>query len=405
MTLAHELLAKGGEIVFEMDSLAVPAIVERAAFSISDIAVTATKLVSDEPFHVRWRMTNHGKLATRVVRLRVNGKPYISKNCMVLPGATIIDSMECRLYALGKARLDIEGSGWQQELEVIKEGPEKEEITGLFVRPLVSAGKAADARFDVRNIGGIARAAIVPVVVNGEVVRTDSVTLQPGEQRGISLELPVLPSGWHEVQVGHVTKKFRVYSLPEASVLLDLSANGKDSSGFGHDGRQIGKGCPLFGKECYVEVSGARTLDEMGSTMTMMAWVYPTERGEGLVDIFAKGDNHVLQVSGGKSLSFFAGGWGRGDCTVDLPEDWWGHWHHIAGVCEGTVLRVYIDGVLKGTAKVEGPVNLSVANRWTLGRNEEFPGQRVFNGYIGKAKVFAEPLNAEAIRATMGDHH
>jgi len=405
LMLAHELVAKGGEIVFEMDSLAVPPVVEKSAFSFSDIAVTATKLMSDEPFHVRWSVTNRGKLATRIVRLRVNGRRYISKNCLVSSGATVIDSMECRLYALGKASLEIEGSGWQQELEVVKEGPVKEEITGLFVRPLVSAGKAADARFYVRNTGGTVRAAIVPVAVNGKVVRTDSVTLQPGEQRGMSLELPVLPSGWQEVRVGGEGGRMKVYDRPEESLLLDLSASGKDSSGFGHDGSQVGKGCPLFGKDCFIELSNAGTLDEMGSTMTMMAWVCPTERGEGLVDIFAKGDNHVLQVSGNRELTFFAGGWGRGDCTVKLPEDWIGHWHHIAGVCEGTVLHIYIDGVLKGTAKVEGPVNLTVANRWTLGRNEEFPGQRVFNGYIDKAKVFTEPLTGEAIRATMGDHH
>src|SRR6185295_5864856 len=112
-------------------------VVERSAFSFSDIAVTRTKLVSDEPFYVRWSMTNRGKLATRIVRLRVNGKQYTSKNCLVLPGATIIDSMECRLYALGEAHLEIEGSSWKQALEVIMEGPEKVEITGLFVRPLV----------------------------------------------------------------------------------------------------------------------------------------------------------------------------------------------------------------------------------------------------------------------------
>jgi len=140
-------------------------------------------------------------------------------------------------------------------------------------------------------------------------------------------------------------------------------------------------------------------LDSMGETLTMMTWVYPTEKGDGLVDIFTKGDNHVLQIGGNRTLTFFAGGWGRGDCTVDLPSDWWGHWHHIAGVCEGTVLKLYIDGELKGTSTVNGRVNLSVTNKWILGRNEEFPGQRVFNGYIDQAQVFTEPLTEEEIRS------
>lgn len=84
---------------------------------------------------------------------------------------------------------------------------------------------------------------------------------------------------------------------------------------------------------------------------------------------------------------------------MDLPSDWWGHWHHIAGVCEGMTLKVYIDGALKGTSTVDGRVNLSVTSKWTLGRNEEFPGQRVFNGYIDGAKVFTEALTEEEIRS------
>jgi putative alpha-1,2-mannosidase len=435
LQLSHELLVKGGEIEFGMDSVAVPAVFRGPAFSFSDVTVSSTKVMSNELFRVRWRVTNHGSLGTRIVRLR--GVGY--KNCLAPAGATIVDSMDCRLYALGKHRLEIEGTDWQQEVEVVKEGAERSVITGLFVRPLVQAGKKADIFFNVRNIGGVTRTIVVPVSVNGGVVSEDTVLLEPGEEKRISDMLPVFPPGWQQLQAGDVMKRFRVYGRPEESVLLDLSLNGTvmnekvvngevvngkivngkivngevvngevvngevvngevvDRSGFDHHARVEGKGFPLFGKDCFVEIPNAAVLDSVGETLTMMAWVYPTEKGDDLVDIFTKGDNHVLQVSGNSRLSFFAGGWGRGDCTVDLPADWWGHWHHIAGVCEGSVLRVYIDGVEKGMSRVDGSVNLSVSNRWVLGRNEEFPGQRVFHGYIDGVKVFSEPLTSGEI--------
>jgi hypothetical protein len=137
----------------------------------------------------------------------------------------------------------------------------------------------------------------------------------------------------------------------------------------------------------------------LGETITMMAWVYPTAVDGGLTDIFTKGDTNVLQVAAGRTLTFFAGGWGRGDCTVNLPADWLQHWHHIAGVCAGKTLYVYIDGVLQGTTVMDETASLSVSNKWVLGRNEEFPSERVFNGYIANAKIYKEPLSKEEISA------
>ncbi len=236
--------------------------------------------------------------------------------------------------------------------------------------------------------------------------------------------------GLQVIRVNDVTERFRVYSDPAGSLLLSLSlgevgADGMvpDASGFGNRGMvrgdaggarpQVdagtptgsggaagaGNGLPRLGRDCYVEVSNAPSLDRMGETITMMAWVYPMAGGGDLVDLFTKGDNHVLQIKENRSLSFFAGGWGRGDCTVDLPADWLLHWHSIAGVCTGEELLLYIDGELKGRSTVDGKVNLSVSNHWVLGRNEEFPGQRIFEGYMDRVRVWGEAsLSGEDIK-------
>jgi len=64
-------------------------------------------------------------------------------------------------------------------------------------------------------------------------------------------------------------------------------------------------------------------------------------------------------------------------------------------------LHIYIDGQLKGSSPAEGHVNLSVANKWNIGRNEEFPSRRIFHGYIKGVKVFAAPLQGADILAEM----
>jgi hypothetical protein len=127
-----------------------------------------------------------------------------------------------------------------------------------------------------------------------------------------------------------------------------------------------------------------------------MLWVYPIGKNR-LTDVFTKGDYHVLQVSNNKKLTFFAGGWGRGDCSASLPVNWFNTWHHIAGICDGKSLKVYIDGQLKNTVQLQDRVNLSVPNKFVIGRNEEFPGQRIFDGYVDHVKVFGAPLTDDEI--------
>ena len=154
---------------------------------------------------------------------------------------------------------------------------------------------------------------------------------------------------------------------------------------------------------CYLALQHNASVDSLGETLTMMAWIYPETASNGLTDIFSKGDNHVLQLPGDNKLTFFAGGWGRGDCTVNLPGNWLHNWHHIAGVCTGDTLFVYIDGVLQGTSVVDGHPNLTVQSQWQIGRNEEFPNQRIFTGYVDKAKVFGTALSANDIKKIVGE--
>ena len=132
-----------------------------------------------------------------------------------------------------------------------------------------------------------------------------------------------------------------------------------------------------------------------------MAWVKPVGQSRELMDILSKGDFIVLQAQGNRALSFFAGGWGRGDITVPLPKNWIDNWHHIAGVSDGNTLKIFIDGIESGSRMINAPVNLSSPAKWRKGGNEEFPDQRIFRGDIEHFKIFVEPLTGPEINQVM----
>jgi hypothetical protein len=457
LTLSHALIVKGGELVAQMSDIPVEEYragrpgekggrgaanaanaegeVPDPVFSFSDVSVSKDKVLPDELLQVRFKLSNQGGPGTRIVVLRVNGHEYAHKNCLVGQRGVVVDSIGCRLYPYGETVLEIGGTSFRQKVAVTGGEGRDRDVAGqmtadlstlaireLSARPLVKTGEDQSVICLVQNIGGISRRYVIPVVADGRLMGIDTVLLEPGEQRTVGFRWKAAQKGLQMITVKDTGERCKVYSVPEESLLLSLmldsvGADGRmqDGSGFGNRGEIMGAGAGdatsgaasdsaslggiLLGKSRYVVIPGAPSLDSMGETMTMMVRVYPAEKSQGLVDIFTKGDNHVLQVKDGKTLTFFAGGWGRGDCTVDLPEGWVGHWHHLAGVCTGRVLLLYIDGRLAGRSVVDGLVNLSVANKWVVGRNEEFPDERIFEGRVRDVRVYAAALGEAEIKA------
>ena len=455
-TLSHALIVKGGELVAQMSAIPVEQSrvgrvdegsggggeVPDPVFSFSGVAVSRDKVFPDELLQVRFKLSNQGGAGTRIVVLKVNGHEYARKNCLVTQGGVVEDSIGCRLYPYGRAKLEIGGVPVRQEVEVIGGeeggGAQAGQVTAdlstlvirtLAVRSLLRVGEQQSVSCLVQNIGGISRRYVIPVKADGRLMDIDTVMLEPGEQRAVGFRWKTVQKGLQMVSVKDSGERCKVFSDPGESLLLSLMLDSVDADGWMPDGSGFdnratvaggkagaafaaasatgagaGGGGLLLGKDRYVVVPSAPSLDNMGETMTMAVRVYPVAKRQGLVDIFTKGDNHVLQIKDGKTLTFFAGGWGRGDCTVDLPDDWVGHWHHLAGVCTGRELLLYIDGRLAGRSVVDGLVNLSVTNKWVLGRNEEFPDERIFEGRVRDARVYGEALGEGEIRALAVTH-
>jgi putative alpha-1,2-mannosidase len=404
--LPHSTILKGGEMVFEMGT---PGIWPRPHnndgrpdFKVLNYSVSKDHVIPDEPFFVKFTLQNNWNMGTMNVSIKQDHHYLASRNFLINKESIITDSLQCRLYYPGNAVITINGMDSMNISVILPDHPfsKKPVVNIIKLVPLIKIGDPQQLTFTAQNTGGITQTFQIPVTLNNKVTSIKEVTLAPGEKQYISVSLTDIPTGWQTVCVDDVPARFKVYATAEESLLLDLHG-AVDSSGFGNNGEVMGVGRNVYGKDHFVEVPNAPSLDIMGHTLTMMAWVFPQGTDNGLTDMFTKGDFNVLQTDNGKTLTFFAGGWGRGDCSVPLPADWKEHWHHIAGVCYGDSLRLYIDGVLKGVTKLEGSVNLSGTNKWTFGRNEEFPSVRIFNGLIDNMKVFAEPLSEGEVKEMM----
>ena len=426
LTISHTMLTAGGKMEFNMGSKAGDWPVNKnpvelsetkhnPEFKILNCSVAKRTVEPNELLSVKFSVINRGAAGTKTVNLTVNGKPYGFKNCLVTSGQVIKDSIQFRLYPVGKSILKING---MEPIAVTVKNPKKPatdtyRVTALRATAMIRQNELQQLSYTIQNIGGLKSVFNIPVIINDLVAFRDTITLGPGEKKDLKHSFVAAKPGFQHIIIANNKTGYKVYGTNNESLLLDLSPVEitvdnliNDKSGFDNKGHIITGSADhtkninnklLLGNNRYIEMNAATSLDQLGETITMMTWVYPTAVAGGLTDIFTKGDTNVLQVAGGKSLTFFAGGWGRGDCTVDLPPDWLGHWHHIAGVCNGKTLYVYIDGVLKGTAITDQTANLSVNNKWMLGRNEEFPSERIFHGYIDNAKIFKEALSAEEI--------
>lgn len=422
LTISHEMLIKGTELVFSMSKTASeqqsgndPAELSETKgapdFEVRKFSLSASKVSPHAVLYARFEIVNKGSKGLRKVAVFLDGLPYAYKNCIVERNEVVRDSIAVRLYETGSHTLSLDQ--FTQAVMVDKDGLDSEtsyRVTSLSVQPLIRLREMQQLNYTIQNIGGSERTFKVPVTRNDTLIITDSITIAPGDEKSIQHRFYASTPGFQEISVSREKIRYKVYEGNTDALLLHLSPSKypvdttlEDMSGFGNNGRIISKGDIngklLFDGNTHIEVPNARSLDEMGEVITVMGWVFPTGDEKGLIDIITKGDSHVLQVTDQKKLTFFAGGWGRGDCTVDLPSNWKNNWHHIAGVCSGKKLELFIDGQLAGTSILDEPADLSNTSRWFLGQNEEFPGERIFHGRLDHVKIFKAPLSAAEIDA------
>jgi len=128
--------------------------------------------------------------------------------------------------------------------------------------------------------------------------------------------------------------------------------------------------------------------------ITLEAWVKPVPT-DGHACFISKGDTQwALQVARGDALEFFVYDpdnetWVTTE--TPLPNDWAGRWHHVAGVFDGSELRLYLDGKRVGTTQYNGKV-ARTAYPVEIGGNSQVEGREVA-GLIREARIYSRALS------------
>lgn len=168
-------------------------------------------------------------------------------------------------------------------------------------------------------------------------------------------------------------------------------------------GDVIANGASGKGIKGYAVVQNTSALNFGGNELTLEAWVNPLLPTTGNDEYIAKGNNSQFGLRQVKANN---AGDNRIEFTVydatlrrnvvaasaNVTPDWYGTWHHIAGVASGKTITLYIDGKVAATSTNTGTI-LIASNTYPLnigGRNSQQNNSRE-NSYVDAPNTTAYP--------------
>lgn len=418
--ITHGDLIQGGRLSFSLTDKPGDYSTYKRPYSLSvgqpDIQLSVINILSDNVLPGQentlfFSLTNTGATGTQEVQLINNGQAIASRRIQVDEGQTISDSLHFKLYAEGANRLSVENATFDIHVRETPPGTPAVVCHQLRSESLIKSGDSLHISLTLQNVSGKKETRAIPVYLNDQVIAGFDCTLNPGEYINQEMTVQAKGKGFTELGVLDTRHTIKFYESRLESLVLALDFNDKndslayDMSGFQNHGQLHGsvawipqdKGYSLqTGQGAYIEFPASESLMNLGNTLTLAAWIYPMERTRGYVDFFTKGDYTLLKMDNPETLSFFAGGWGRGMCQAKVPANWYNEWHHVAGVCTGEHIRLYIDGVLMQEIPVSGEIEYTEVP-WNLGRNAEIPYSRFFTGQFENVFIFKEALTEEEL--------
>jgi putative alpha-1,2-mannosidase len=421
--LDHNVIANGGILAFTMTSRpdttwgsdaksCSPSLTSGSTdFEISNLS-TSKSVVAGDSSAITMHVMNNGERGCREIRLLSDNKIHTARWVLLDKNESCTIKLPIVLYKPGTHVVSI--SGTPISIQVM-ESPAKIQVQDFRCSPIVRLGNPVTMEATLCNIGGNKGEANLKIYVDDGAADSAVVSLQPGEKLHIVRSLS-LPEGLHKIRINDsqpiIAKVFR-YKL-DSEVLHLTFDEGQGDQVYDHSGlanhvRHQGQVQWIQGKkngglklshESYIELPQSASLDMFRTSITMSIWLYPLDNAP--ADFFCKGDYNVLKTEGGvrsnPTLSFFAGGWGRGEAKYQIRGEWANRWHHIAGVCKSASLRLYLDGELVANTAISGDIESSPFP-WLIGRNAEKPGERRFLGYVDEVRIFVEALDEKEIKS------
>ena len=426
--ITHKDILRGGILQFQLgdspnyqwpskDEIILPSMTtSQPDFVVKDIILFSKDVKPNEQITISVKVENNGAEGCKKLDLHIDGKFFKSELLYVNRGRIESKAFSLRLYKPGKHKIQIDALPPLQIF--VNSGPGNKkalfEYQNFQIDPIVKLGDTLNASVHVKNIS--AKRSGKSVVLYRDSVKCceKRISLEPGESKTVIFEKRMSKPGISSFSISDtLSQRVKIYKHPLQSSILELNFDQMDGtciadlSGLQNKAHysgdvkfvsgKTGHGIRT-GKNGFIEITESPGLNKTGPTLSIMAWIYP--ENETVADFISKGDYHVLKMQNPSTLNFFVGGWGRGECTAPVPSGWNSNWHHLAGVCDGTDLRLYIDGELVGHVSVAGPVESSPFP-WNICRNAEIPVGRHTNGIVDDVRIYVEALSQDDIKKIM----
>ena len=430
--ISHADVLKGGPLKFALAKFPnyewsqyskkkIPSVEQNSSkFTLDHIHLSSLKVYPNQLFKAHVQVKNTGSIGSQKLNLYVDDVIVDSKLVLVKKGEKVNDGFEIRLYQTGEHLIRINSLPSHKVTVLAKKNENSKNLqySKFIADCVVPVGEEITTSVNVKNIGGQQKQTPIFLYIDGKSKIKKLVGLAPGQEKTIEFKYIPNIKGLFTIGVNDSLKQIlKVYSKPDESSLLELSFENSDDnkffdkSGFNNlvdivGGVRMVKGKYGFGiktgSDGFIQIAESPSLNISGKTLSVLAWIKPDNENE--ADIISQGDYNVLKMQNATTLNFIAGGWGRGECLANVPPNWNGVWHHIAGVCDSNILNLYVDGGLVQSIKVEGEIGPNEFP-WNIGRNAEIPLGRFTNGNIDEVKIFKDALEQTEIQKIMSNNY
>jgi hypothetical protein len=211
--------------------------------------------------------------------------------------------------------------------------------------------------------------------------------------------------------------------VPNSSLIAYYSfddGTARDNSGNGNDGKlqggasivpgKIGEAVSLDGISGSVNIRKTPAFNP-GDQMTVSFWMKadPNNAMDKCCQGLVTTDNYGIEISGGKDprigVNFFTDTGGSFNHTSDTigggsPVSS-GQWHHVAGVYDGSSMKLYIDGSLVADRPQSGSISPMLSTSFLAIGSEDgrtyapnIIGARYFSGLIDEVAIYNRALSA-----------
>jgi len=164
------------------------------------------------------------------------------------------------------------------------------------------------------------------------------------------------------------------------------------------DGKN-GRALSFTGHDDWVEFYRSKSLDITGNQLTISFWVKPSKIPQPNTFITKGKHGYGIIMDTTNSLEFYVQSntlyhtmpyltktSTRVSAKTTVPDDWYGNWHHVAGIYNGKELKLYIDGKEKATIAHTGNI-AHTPFPLCIGREAETQDQGEYSGRMSSMVI------------------